>query len=71
MKYPFYILILAIVVMGMTGCSSEKKPGYSSSGARSVTLHEPGVYKGAKDTVLKEQQRQELIDRFRLVQADR
>ena len=46
----------------LSGCSSEP---------RSVTVHKPGVYKGAKDPLLARQQQQELIDRFKLVQTDR
>ena len=36
-------------------------------------MHEPGVYKGDKDPAARQsqQQQQELIDRFKLVQTDR
>ena len=35
-------------------------------------MHEPGVYKGAKDPLLAMQQQDRiLIDRFKLVQTDR
>ena len=51
-----------MLLVGLTGCSTEP---------RSVTLHEPGVYKGAKDPLLAKTQQQELIDRAKLVQTDR
>lgn len=57
------LMIAAIIVLAcFAGCSPEP---------RSVTMHEPGVYKGAKDPVLELKQQQELIDRFKLVQTDR
>jgi hypothetical protein len=62
MKRKWQVLAAFIVLAGLTGCSSEP---------RSVTMHEPGVYKGAKDPLLAQQQQQELIDRFKLVQTDR
>lgn len=62
MKLTCYILSAFIVFAGLTACSSEP---------RSVTKHEPGVYKGAKDPVLELKNQQELIDRFKLVQTDR
>ena len=62
MKRKWHVLAAFIVLAGLTGCSSEP---------RSVTMHEPGVYKGAKDPLLAQQQQQELIDRFKLVQTDR
>jgi hypothetical protein len=34
-------------------------------------MHEPGVYKGAKDPMLALQNQQVLIDRLKLVQTDR
>jgi hypothetical protein len=48
--------------MGPAACSYE---------SRQTTVHEPGVYKGAKDPLLAQQKQQELIDRFKLVQTDR
>ena len=37
MKRKWYIVTAFIVLAGLAGCSSEP---------RSVTMHEPGVYKG-------------------------
>ncbi len=64
MRRKWHVVAAFIVLAGLVGCSSEP---------RSVTMHEPGVYKGDKDDLLaKSQQRQqELIDRFKLVQTDR
>jgi hypothetical protein len=62
MKLKYYILAAIIALVGLIGCSPEP---------RSVTLHEPGVYKGAQDPVTALKQQQELIDRFKLVQTDR
>jgi hypothetical protein len=62
MKRKWHVLAAFIVLAGLTGCSSEP---------RSVIMHEPGVYKGAKDPLLAQQRQQELIDRFKLVQTDR
>ena len=62
MKRKWHVLTAFIVLAGLTGCSSEP---------RSVTMHEPGVYKGAKDPLLAQQRQQDLIDRFKLVQTDR
>lgn len=62
MKDAFYLLIIFVVLVGFAGCSSE---------SRKVTMHEPGVYKGDKDSLLAGQQQQELVNRFKLVQADR
>jgi hypothetical protein len=62
MKRERYVVAVFIVLAGLIGCSSEP---------RSVTMHEPGVYKGEKDPLLAQQRQQELIDRFKLVQADR
>ena len=36
-------VVLAVLPAGLAGCSMEP---------RSVTMHEPGVYKGAKDPLL-------------------
>lgn len=62
MKLKYCIIAAIIALVGFLGCSPEP---------RSVTMHEPGVYKGAKDPVLALKQQQELIDRFKLVQTDR
>ena len=62
MKRKWYILTAFIVLAGIVGCSSE---------SREVTMHKPGVYKGDKDQMPARQGQQELIDRFKLVQADR
>jgi hypothetical protein len=64
MKAILYILLLSTFLAGMGGgCSSE---------SRRTTMHEPGVYKGAKDPLLVQQEQQQaLIDRFKLVQTDR
>jgi hypothetical protein len=56
-----FILFIALLSLA-AGCSYE---------SRGTTLHKPGVYKGAKDTMLTQQQNQLLIDRFKLVQTDR
>jgi hypothetical protein len=62
MKGIGYGLTFCLVLAGLLGCSYE---------SRRTALPEPGVYKGAKDSLLKQPQRQELINRFKLVQADR
>ena len=62
MKRKWYMVATFIVLAGLIGCSSEP---------RSVTIHKPGVYKGAKYPLLAQQRQQELIDRFKLVQTDR
>lgn len=64
MKRRWHIVAACIVLAGLVACSSEP---------RSVTMHEPGVYKGDKDELLAkmQQQQQVLIDRARLVQTDR
>jgi len=62
MKLKSMMLLLLIVLSGLAGCSPEP---------RSVTMHEPGVYKGTLDPVLMQNQQQELINRFKLVQTDR
>jgi hypothetical protein len=56
------MLMLCVLLTALAGCSYE---------SRKTTIHEPGVYKGAKDQVLAEQRQQELVNRFKLVQADR
>jgi hypothetical protein len=62
MKLICWSSAVFLVLVGLAGCSYEP---------REVTVHEPGVYKGAKDPLLARQQQQELIDRFKLVQTDR
>ncbi|MEE9911314.1 MAG: hypothetical protein K4571_06280 [Deltaproteobacteria bacterium] len=60
---PKYLIMAALMMFaGIAGCSPEP---------RSVTLHEPGVYKGDRDPVLELKQHQELNHRFKLVQSDR
>jgi hypothetical protein len=59
------IMVILLLSLGLSGC-------YQSA---DVTMHEPGVYKGAKDPLVKLQgsseQQQKLKDRFNLVQTDR
>ncbi len=62
MKGICYMVVVGLVLLGLLGCSYE---------SRKETYHQPGVYKGAKDPLLAQQHRQELIDRFKLVQTDR
>ncbi len=62
MKLKYLIMAVLMMVVGIAGCSPEP---------RSVTLHEPGVYKGKRDPVLELKDQQLLIDRARLVQSDR
>ena len=62
MKRILSVLAAFAVLVGLAGCSSE---------SRNVTMHKPGVYKGAKDPVLALKNQQELIDRLKLVQTDR
>jgi len=62
MKRILFMLTAFAVLAGIVGCSSE---------SRSVTMHKPGVYKGAKDPLLALKNQQELIDRLKLVQSDR
>ena len=64
MKRKWPIMVACIVCLGVSACSSEP---------RSVTLHEPGVYKGDPDELIAKssQQQQVLIDRFKLGQTDR
>lgn len=64
MKRKWPIIAACIVSLGLAACSNEP---------RSVTLHQPGVYKGDPDELIakSQQQQQVLIDRFKLVQTDR
>ena len=62
MKRIGYILMAFVVLAGLGGCSYE---------SRKTTIHEPGVYKGAKDPLLALKNQQQLIDRLKLVQTDR
>jgi len=62
MRRTWHILTAFIILAGFTGCSYE---------SRGTTIHKPGVYKGDKDQLLALKNRQELINRFMLVQADR
>ncbi len=63
MMQKLSLLIVLIILAGLTGgCSYE---------SRQTTIHEPGIYKGEKDSDMARQKNQELIDRFKLVQADR
>jgi hypothetical protein len=62
MKRIFLMLTALAVLAGLVSCSSE---------SRSVTVHKPGVYKGAKDPLLALKNQQELIDRLKVVQSDR
>ena len=63
MKRIIWLLTVSVILTGLAGCSMEP---------RTVTIHEPGVYKGAKDPLLgMQQQDQVLVDRFKLVQTDR
>ena len=57
-----HLLTAFFVLAALWGCCLE---------SRSVTMHEPGKYKGAKDPLLKLQNQQDLIDRLKLVQTDR
>jgi hypothetical protein len=65
-RRPWNLLTASLVgaglLAGLAGCSLEP---------RGVTMHEPGVYKGAKDQMLALQNQQVLIDRLKLVQTDR
>ena len=62
MKRILFVLAAFVFLAGLAGCSSE---------SRKTTMHEPGVYKGAKDPLLAQQKQQELIDRLKVVQSDR
>ena len=58
-------LTMTLLTLGLAGC-------YESP---SVTVHEPGAYKGDKDPLMEKQrsseQQQRLRERFNLVQTDR
>lgn len=64
MKGKWPIVTAWLVLAALSACSSEP---------RSVTLHEPGLYKGDSDELLAkpQQQQQALVDRFRTTQTDR
>ena len=64
MKRQWHVIAACVVWLGLWACSTEP---------RSVTLHEPGVYKGDRDELLarSQQQQQVLIDRIRMGQTDR
>ncbi len=62
MKRIGYLLMAFFVFAALSACSLE---------SRSVTMHEPGKYKGAKDHLLTLKNQQQLIDRLKLVQTDR
>lgn len=62
MRLKYLILAVMMPLAGIAGCSPEP---------RSVTMHEPGIYKGARDPLLALKQDQTLINRFKLVQTDR
>lgn len=62
MKRIAYLLTACFLLAALTACSTEP---------RGTTIHEPGEYKGKKDPLLKLQNQQDLIDRFKLVQTDR
>lgn len=63
MKRGWLILAATVALASLMGCSTE---------SREVTMHKPGIYKGEKDPLLAQKDRQQvLIDRFKLVQTDR
>lgn len=58
------MLLMGLIVVVLTGC-------YESS---NLTVHKPGVYKGAKDPLLganQEERAGSLSERFKLGQLDR
>lgn len=59
------VILSAIIVLGIAGCSDSSD----------VTLHKPGVYKGAMDPLIEKQrspqQQEKLVARFNQVQTDR
>lgn len=65
MKHHGLLLVMVLVVAAMGAC-------YESPG---VSLHEPGVYKGAADPLLAKQrsveQQKILRERFTQIQTDR
>lgn len=62
MKKQLCVGAMLLIILGIAGCSDED---------REFTQHEPGVYKGAQDPLLAQQQHQELNNRFMKVQTDR
>ena len=66
LRSVFCMTILVLAGAGLCGCYENP---------REVTLHEPGVYKGATDPLLDALQQpglqQRLQERFSLVQTDR
>ena len=59
-----YAVLIGLVFIVLTGCSESS----------SVTVHKPGVYKGAQDPLLStntEERASELSARFNLGQIDR
>ena len=62
MKRILFMLIAFVVLAGLASCTTE---------SRNVTMHKPGVYKGAKDPLLALKNQQELSDRLKVVQSDR
>jgi lipoprotein NlpI len=58
-------MLIAVFVFTLAGCSDSNE----------VTLHKPGVYKGATDPLIEKQrspqQQEKLIARFNQVQTDR
>lgn len=57
-------IVVGLILVALTGCSDSS----------SVTVHKPGVYKGAKDPLLSdnsEERASELSARFNLGQIDR
>jgi hypothetical protein len=66
LRGTLYMTFLVLAGTGLCGCYENP---------REVTLHEPGVYKGATDPLLDALQQpglqQQLQERFRLVQTDR
>ena len=62
MRRLLYILAAVLVLLGFAACSDE---------SRNFAVHEPGVYKGAKDPLLAEKEHRDLEARFMMVQTDR
>jgi hypothetical protein len=65
MRIKSVMLGVVIVAFAVSGCSNSSD----------VTLHKPGVYKGAIDPLIEKQQspqqQERLVARFNLVQTDR